>query len=173
MPLALFLVLPPVIDQQTFDRLWPLAYEWAKSQEEFILATGSPLDCRYLADARRIGVRDPGRVRLLAVDRIPLPDDPELADAAGQTQIITPACRGVALGHGIIIRADAWGDRELVLHQLVHVAQCERSGGLESFVQNYLADRHHCDEFSVGTLEVEARKIARDICLGGLSRVIR
>jgi hypothetical protein len=104
---------------------------------------------------------------LLVVDRIPLPDDPELAQAAGQTQIITPACRGVALGYGIVIRADAWGNRELVVHQLVHVAQCERSGGLESFVQRYLADRSHSEEFSVGALEEEARKLARDICAVG------
>jgi hypothetical protein len=93
-----------------------------------------------------------------------MPDDEELAAAARGTQIITEACRGVALGHGILIRADAWGNRELVLHQLVHVAQCERSGGLESFVQNYLSDRRRSEQFSVGALEEEARRIARDMC---------
>ena len=153
-----------MIDQKTFDRLLPRAYEWAKAQEQFILARGTPLGPRYTADAERVGVREHGRIRVLVVDRVPLPDDEELAAAARRTQIITPSCRGVTLGHGIIIRADAWGDRELVLHQLVHVAQCERSGGLECFVQSYLADRHRSDEFSVGALEEEARRIARDIC---------
>jgi len=153
-----------VVDQETFDRLLPRACEWAKAQEQFILDRGMPLDSRYTADAHRVGVRDNSRIRVLVVDRIPLPEDEELAAAARHTQIMTGSCRGVALGHGIIIRADAWGDRELILHQLVHVAQCERSGGLESFVQCYLSDRHQCEEFSVGLLEEEARRIARDIC---------
>jgi hypothetical protein len=117
-----------------------------------------------MADARRAGVQDPARVRVLVVDRIPLPDDGELAEAARQAQIITDASRGVAIGHGIIIRADSWQNRELLLHQLVHVAQCERSGGLESFVREYLCDRRTCADFSVGSLEEEARGLAREIC---------
>lgn len=153
-----------MIDHDTFDQLLPVACEWAQAQEEVILSRGTPLDGRYTADAQRVGVQDTGRVRILVVDRMPLPEDEALAAAARGTQIITDASRGVALGHGIMIRADAWGDRELVLHQLVHVAQCERSGGLEPFVYQYLRDRHDCGEFSVGGLEEEARKIARNIC---------
>ena len=154
----------PVIDEKTFERLLPLAYEWAKTQEQFILERGTPLGSRYSADAGRVGVQDCARVRVLVVDRIPLPDDDELAAAARRSQIITDTCRGVAIGHGIIIRADCWGDREVVLHQLVHVAQCERSGGLQSFVREYLCDRHACANFTCGSLEEEARRIAREIC---------
>ena len=58
------------------------------------------------------------------------------------------------------------GKRELLLHQLVHVAQCERSGGLESFVGEYLSDRRTSPDFSVGSLEDEARGLAREICAG-------
>jgi len=46
----------------------------------------------------------------------------------------------------------------------VHVAQCERSGGLEAFVEQYLADRTTCADFTVGSLEDEARGLAREIC---------
>jgi len=101
---------------------------------------------------------------VLVVDRIPLPDNEELAEAARGAHIITEASRGVTIGHGIIIRADCWGDRELLVHQLVHVAQCERSGGLEPWVQEYLFDRRASASFTVGTLEEEARRIAREIC---------
>src|SRR5216684_2491641 len=114
----------PVIDQETFEQLLPFAFEWAKAQEEFILARGIPLRPEQTADARRAGVQDCSRVRVLVVDRIPVPDNKELAEAGRRTQIITDASRGVAIGHGIIIRADCWGDRELLLHNLVHVAQC-------------------------------------------------
>jgi hypothetical protein len=153
-----------MIDQEKFERFASLAYQWAKTQEAFVLKHGSPLAPRQMADARRAGVQDPARVRVLVVDRIPLPDDGELAEAARHTQIITDASRGVAIGHGIIIRADNWQNRELLLHQLVHVAQCERSGGLESFVSEYLCDRRTCADFSVGSLEDEARGLAREIC---------
>ena len=153
-----------MIDQETFQHLLPLAYQWAKAQEEFILARGASLGPAQIADARLVGVQDYSRVRVLVVDRIPLPDHKELAEAAARTDFITSASRGVAIGHGIIIRADRWGDRELILHQLVHVAQCERSGGLESFVEQYLSDRHTCATFTVGSFEDEARRIAREIC---------
>ncbi|HEY4284509.1 MAG TPA: hypothetical protein VGM62_15710 [Chthoniobacterales bacterium] len=156
--------LASVIDQQTFDRLMPAACEWAKAQEEFILARGTPLAPRYVADAQRVGVQHHARVRVLVVDRMPLPEDKELAEAARQTHIITNACRGVTIGYGIVIRADAWGDRELMLHQLVHVAQCERNGGLQSFVELYLSDRQRSEKFTLGALEEEARRLAHEIC---------
>ena len=156
-----------MIDQEKFERLAPLAYQWAKSQEAYILKHGAPLTRHQLADASRAGVQDPARVRVLVVDRIPLPDDHELADAARRAQIITDASRGVAIGYGIIIRADSWQNRELLLHQMVHVAQCERSGGLESFVGEYLSDRRSSRDFSVGLLEDEARGLAREICAAG------
>jgi hypothetical protein len=100
------------------------------------------------------------------VDRISLPEIKELADAARHAQIITDSSRAVAIGHGIIIRVDSWQNRELLLHQLVHVAQCERSGGLEPFVSEYLLDRRGSREFSLGSLEDEARSFARQICAG-------
>jgi hypothetical protein len=152
-----------VIDQKEFQRLSPVACEWAKAQEQFILEQGAPLGPRHLADARRAGVQDPSRVRILVVNRIPLPEDEALARAAQRAQIITDACRGMAIGYGIVIRADCWQNREVVVHQLVHVAQYERSGNLEKFVQEYLSERRDAN-FSVGSLEEEARRTASEIC---------
>lgn len=153
-----------MIDQKDFDRLVPMASDWATAQETYILKHGVPLTAAQIADARRAGVQDPARVRVLVVDRIPLPDDKELANAARHAQIITEASRGMAIGYGIIIRANSWKNRELLLHQLVHVAQCERSGGLKCFVTEYLLDRRGSRDFSVGSLEDEARSRAREIC---------
>lgn len=153
-----------MIDQEKFDRLAPRAVQWAKTQEEFILKHGVPLAPAQITDAQRCGVHDTTRVRVLVVDRIPLPDDEELTEAARRAQIITEASRGVTIGHGIIIRADCWQDRELLLHQLVHVAQCERSGGLDTYLPEYLGDRRTCSDFSLGSFEDEARGLAREIC---------
>jgi hypothetical protein len=153
-----------MIEQQTFEHLLPLAYQWCKATEQFVLAHGAPLGPRHLADARLAGVRDCSRIRIMVVDRITLPEDPLLAAAARRAQIITEETRCVGLGHALIIRADAWGDRELFVHNLVHIAQCERSGGLEQWVYRYLGNRHSCAEFTIGSLEEEARGLAREIC---------
>jgi hypothetical protein len=152
-------------DHDSVARLAPLARQWALEQEAFILKLGAPLDPKQIADAERVGVKDTARVRLLPVDRIPLPAQLELAEAARRAQIITDASAAVTLGHGIMVRADRWRDRELMLHQFVHIAQCERCGGLESFVDEYLTDRSTCADFTVGSLEDEARQLARDICM--------
>jgi hypothetical protein len=122
-----------------------------------------------MADARRVGIQDPSRVRVLVVDRISLPDHKGLAEAARRTGIITDASRGATVGHGIMIRADCWSDRELILHHLVHVAQCERSGGLEPYFHEYLCDRRTCAKFTTGSFEDEARRIAREICAADLA----
>lgn len=153
-----------MIEQKDFDRLAPLACAWARRQEAYVLEYGVPLNPDQMTDARRAGIEQAARVRVLVVDRILLPEDKELAEAARRAQIITDASRAVTLGYGIIIRADGWRDRELLLHQLAHVAQCERSGGLENFVGEYLLDRYSSRDFSAGSLEDAARNLAREIC---------
>lgn len=152
-----------MIDQVTFEEFAPLALRWAKELEKTILTRGFPLSANGAQDAVRVGVQDPERVRVMVMDRIPLPEDPRMADASRRAQIITEATRGAAIGYGVIIRADSWGDRELLLHQLVHVAQCERGGGLEAFVAQYLTDRQTSPEFTLGALEDEARSLAREL----------
>ena len=152
------------LDQQTFQKLVPLACEWAGVQEQLVLLHGTPLTSDQTADAQRAGVEHYSRVRVLVAERIPLPENPELADAAQRTQILTEDSHGLAIGHAIVIRADRWGDRELLVHNLVHVAQCERAGGLEPWVRHYLGDRRASPIFTIGACEEEARALARKIC---------
>ena len=153
-----------MVDPEKLERLSALTVAYVKAQEEIILQQGMPLSPRQVQDAQLAGVQDTARVRILIVDRILAPENEELAEAAAQAQVITHASRAVTMGHGIIIRADRWQDRELILHQLVHVAQCERFGGPEKYVPQYLSDRSTCADFSLGSLEDEARNLARNIC---------
>ena len=94
-----------MIDQKKFESLLPLAVHWAKATEEMILQRGVPLGPAFCADARRVGVQDCARVRVLIVERMVLPDSLELAEAARRGHIITEASRGAVVGHGIIIRS--------------------------------------------------------------------
>ena len=153
-----------VVDQETFEELLLLACHWAKAQEEFVLKHGSQLSARHIADAALAGVKEPGRIRLLVVDRIPLPDDAKLAEVSKRIGIVTDDTRCMGFGQALIIRVDAWNDRELILHNLVHIAQCERAGGLEQWCREYLGDRTSCPRFTVGSLEEEARRFARENC---------
>lgn len=151
-------------DQNTFDKLLPIAIQWAKAQEAFVLRHGSSLSVRNLADAKLAGIKEPSRVRVLVVDRIPMPDDPNLAEASKRVGIVTDDTRCMGFGHALIIRVDAWNDRETILHNFVHIAQCERAGGLEEWCRQYLGDRTSCPKFTVGALEAEARRFAREMC---------
>ncbi len=155
-----------MIDPEKLERLVGFTTAYVRAQEGLILKEGMPLSLKQVADAQLAGVRATDRVRILVVDRILPPENEELAEAARQAQIITTNSRAVTMGHGIMLRADSWQDRELILHQLVHVAQCERCGGSEAYVTQYLQDRGTCAEFTLGSLEDEARNLARKICTG-------
>jgi hypothetical protein len=123
-----------------FEKLLPLAVNWAAAVEKRILREGVPLSVQGLADARSLGVREPERVRLLALDSVPAPTDLTLKTAVVAIQFLTPATRGLALRYGIFVRSDCWGERRLIAHELVHTAQYERLGGIRPFLRQYLTE---------------------------------
>ena len=123
-----------------FEKLLPLAANWAAAVEKRILREGVPLLVQGLADARSLGVREPERVRLLALDSVPTPTDLTLKTAVVAIQFLTPATRGLALRYGIFVRSDCWGERRLIAHELVHTAQYERLGGIRPFLRQYLTE---------------------------------
>ncbi len=130
-----------ILTPQQFEALLPLACAWAEEQERAILQSGVALTDAQIDDARRIGVAQPNKVRLLQVPAIPNPTHPVLAAAAMATGLISTNTIGLTLSHGIFIRADFWGQRRLVAHELAHTMQYERLGGIEPFLRQYL---HEC-----------------------------
>jgi len=130
--------MPSAIITEQFETLLPLACQWAAAQEQRILAQGEPLSDLELADARRVGVAAPERVRLLWVSEIPIPDHPALRAAAEETQLISPLTGGLTLRYGIFIRSDCRFYQAMVVHEFGHTAQYERFGGFEPFLRQYL-----------------------------------
>ena len=130
--------MPSSIIFEQFDTLLPLACQWAAAQERRILAQGERLSNLELADARRIGVATPERVRLLYVPEIPIPEHLALRAAAEETQLISPLTGGLTLRYGIFIRSDCRFHRAMVVHEFGHTAQYERFGGFEPFLRQYL-----------------------------------
>jgi hypothetical protein len=152
-----------MLSEEEKTRLRPLACAWAKEQERTVLKHGVPLSEKHLRLAERAGVKDPKRVRALAVADIPIPDEEPLRSAAQKTNLLARSCRGIAIGYGVIMRGDSWADQELLAHQLVHVAQYERAGGVEPYLHRYFEERLGADGFGAGNLEQEARNVAREI----------
>lgn len=141
----------------------PLATKWVEKQERRILAEGVPLTPHQAFDGYLAGVKATARIRLLKVDCIPLPDDPILRRANDLMGLVSPFTAGITFGHGIYVRADRWGDRQLVAHELVHVAQYERYGSINAFLHAYL-DECLTIGYPDGPLEQEAIARTREIC---------
>jgi hypothetical protein len=69
----------------------------------------------------------------------------------------------MTLRYGIFVRSDCWGDRRLLVHELVHVAQYERLGGFRAFLRQYLQE---CitPGYPFGELEQEAKRAELAYC---------
>lgn len=140
-----------------------LAAAWATEQEKEILREGVSLSEGEIADARAIGVQEPNQVRLLRIETIPRPSQPQLKATCEAIDFLTPATRGLTLGHGIFIRSDCWRDRLLIVHELAHVAQYEKMGGILPFLRRYL---YECLTlgYSASPLEQEAIGVTARVC---------
>jgi len=148
---------------EQFENILPLAVQWAEAKEKFILKHGTALSPQYMQDAQSVGVKYPERVRIYEVPQIPIPKHPILRAAAEATQLISPATIGISLRYGIFIHNDFSDDRYTLVHELAHTMQCEKFGGLYSFLEKYLWE---CIEFGYpqAPLEREAIRFADKIC---------
>jgi hypothetical protein len=132
----------PIIPDHIFIEMLPRAAAWARQQEQFML--GNPASLVLIPQgqdiARRAGVARPEAVRILGVPEIPLPDEADLRQAAVAFGLITPGTAGLTIGHGIYVRQDYLNDAKLIAHELKHVAQYERLGGIPAFLRQYLSE---------------------------------
>jgi hypothetical protein len=137
----------------------PIATAWVRGGEREALREGQPLNPGQLADARAVGIAAPERVRLLKVPAVPTLRHPVLRPLAWLTRRVFPDTAGITFRYGILIRNDCWGDRHLLVHELAHVAQYERLGGIAPFLRAYLRE---ClaEGYPFGPLEQEAIVVA-------------
>ncbi len=109
--------------------------------------------------AAAVGVNDPKRVRLLLVDRVPIPCAALLAGLARRLGLPGPDVDGFTLGDTIFIQRDAH-NLSLLAHECRHVRQFEEAGSLYRFLRQYLSQvaRHGYHD---APLEADARAAAR------------
>jgi hypothetical protein len=151
------------ISPEQFENILPLAVEWAEAKKKVILEHGIALSPQYMGDARSVGVKYREQVRIYEVPQIPIAKHPILRAAAEATRLISPATIGISLGYGIFIHNNFSNDRYTIVHELVHIMQYEKFGGLYPFLEKYLWE---CIEigYPEAPLEQEAIRLADKIC---------
>jgi hypothetical protein len=136
------------------------AIVWVRARQAAILREGVALSVEEISLARTLGVVAAERVRVMAVDVVPMPLPRWARAIAYHTGLISPHIAGMTLGYGIVLRANCCGDARLLSHELVHVAQYERMGGwggVGGFLRQYLRE---CvwPGYPYGALELEAQR---------------
>ncbi|MEM8908032.1 MAG: hypothetical protein AAGD05_09325, partial [Bacteroidota bacterium] len=118
------------------EAYFPQICDWAQQQEQFIIRHGVPLSPDQQIDAYQIGVQQIKQVRLLKVDQMPsAPLDASRKHLLASLPLLSSSTIGLTFRYGIYIRADHWGRRSLVIHELVHTRQYEQLGGFSSFLK--------------------------------------
>lgn len=136
-----------------------------EQQEVLILKKGRRLTPHQRANAKKAGVTRPERIRVLVVTAVPPPKGLLLSTVAKLVGASGPDVAGATYGYGIMIREDCGKyqeNRELYLHEFVHVAQMEKAGSLRAFLSEYLKE---CiiPGYPHGRLEKQADRHAANI----------
>jgi uncharacterized protein DUF4157 len=150
---------PFMITPETVAQYFPKAVQWANEMEKDILERGQRLSPQSRKDAEGIGIQRIDDVRIAIVDRIPLPNDPGLKQLVLETGLITDETAGMTFGHGIVLKNGSY-DRRLIAHELSHVMQYERFGGIEAFLKEYVKEVAFPPWYPNGPLEREAERAA-------------
>jgi hypothetical protein len=117
--------------------LVPKAITWAEAQYSSIAQVGQPLNEVLLAVAKSVGVLHPELIRIAEVLHLPLPEDPELKQAALATGLLGPGMVGLTLGYGVYV-CQGHRNVRLLSHEFRHVHQYEQAGSIAAFLPVYL-----------------------------------
>ena len=131
------------------------AIVWVRRRQAVILREGLALTHEQREFARALGVTAIERVRVMSASVVPMPLPDFARRVAESAGWISPHIVGMTLGHGIVVHHDCCGDRQLLAHELTHVHQYERLGGIAPFLRHYLRE---CvwPGYPHGPLEMEA-----------------
>jgi hypothetical protein len=133
----------------------PLAVEWAERRASEIQTHGNGLEPANFDLAKKFGVSNPEKVKVLEVPSLPLPDNAILKEAALSTGLLGPNMVGLTLGHSIYICSGHLSGR-LLSHELRHVHQYEQHGSISAFLSTYL-EQIVTFGYEAAPMEVDAR----------------
>ncbi|MAS94539.1 MAG: hypothetical protein CMO55_15175 [Verrucomicrobiales bacterium] len=137
----------------------PFGTRWVQKQEATILRDGRPLSEWETMWATDVGVKKPEAVRILPVPRVPTPGSWFTRLPSLIFGFMSEGPTGMAVNYGIYLEASQATNPSLLVHELTHVAQFERLGGVEAFLREYLTQCVR-DGYWDSDLELEARTAA-------------
>lgn len=137
----------------------PLGVRWIRRQEAAILREGRPLQDWERSWAEEVGVRRPEEIRILPVPRVPTPGLAITRLLHRLFGFLFESPTGMAVNYGIYLEASQATNPSLLVHELTHVAQFERLGGVGPFLKEYLTQCVR-DGYWDSDLEQEARDAA-------------
>lgn len=109
--------------------------KWVMNLQSKAQTEGKPLSEKATAVAKKAGVEDIDKVRVLYVDNIDLSEIRRLR-TAGDLDLMVGEIAGITLGHIIVM--DKRASEKVLFHELRHVAQFELFENMDQFVMVYL-----------------------------------
>jgi len=150
-----------VPEEQVDDEFLREMIHYSEVLEQKILAEGRPLTDAEKELARRANIKDVDRVRVLVRDSVPLPESERLRqrlEEIGFLSLIRTAL-GTTKGYGIILTPAGFKRPTSLAHELIHVAQYERLGGIAAAMEYHLPNLK-ANGYRQSELEDEAFRLA-------------
>ncbi len=124
------------------EQATPVVADLLARTEAEVLAAGRPLSDAERDIARSLGVAAPEKVRVEVRQHFPMPEDPLLINVARELGLIfgTDEEAGRTQGYAILVKPGFAESRRVISHELVHVAQYERLGGVTPYARQYLIE---------------------------------
>ena len=126
--------------QKRIDLIVPYAVRNNRRLQAHALKVGKPLSAEAMALARELGVKNPEKIRIVIVNRIPKANTAEKLISATPLMSFTDKIVGIASGYGIYLDKEFAGRIWVLAHELVHVAQFERLG-LEGLTRQVVTEQ--------------------------------
>lgn len=145
---------PPPAVLAKLEYFFPRVLSWYEQVEIELSPKGHPLSRPETEFAIRVGVKDPGRVRIVVLEDFPLPSDPELRKEAERIGMGSKTEGGRTNGYVIMLKAWTAENNSVISHELVHIGQQDRLGR-ESFLRRYLIEMEMMG-YSRSPLELDA-----------------
>ncbi|HEY0791502.1 MAG TPA: hypothetical protein VGD78_10605 [Chthoniobacterales bacterium] len=152
----------PDLPLEELPVLLPHVVAWIAGLEHRAIAEGGPLVPEYVGLAKRVPVEHPEKVRVLPVERMPRPEHTRLRELAERVNVLTGHTAGLTAGYGILSRMDCAASRDLIVHELAHVAHYEALG-IEGFLREYIRQVSESG-YEGARFEREAQEAVRRTC---------
>jgi len=152
---------PPAEITAKIDRIFPRALAWYETVEAELLPKGRALSNEETETARRFGVHDPTKIRVIKLESFPMPADAELLTEARRYGLGSRSVGGRANGYVIMLKPWLADDKRVIAHELVHVGQHDRMGRA-AFLRRYLIELEMMG-YARSPLELEAYEKQRQV----------